>query len=87
MSLDDEVSQLFSPSEDDDPQDFGSKGINYFSVHLLILWYVGRPVIIVDGSDEGGSKKWRKRTLHPVHVDAKTKAEELLVKYSSIIAP
>ena len=29
-SLDNEVSQLFSPSEDDDPQDFGSKGVSLF---------------------------------------------------------
>lgn len=62
------------------------KVLVYFSVQLLIMLSVGRPVIIVDGSDEGGSKKWRKRTLHPVHVDARTKAEELLVIYSSIIA-
>ena len=63
------------------------KVLIYFLVQLESMLSVGRPVIIVDGSGEGGSKKWRKRTLHPVHVDAKTKAEELLVKYSNMIAP
>lgn len=63
------------------------KVLFYSLVQLLTMLSVGRPVIVVDGSDEGGSKKWRKRTLHPIHVDAKTKAEELLVKYSNMIAP
>ena len=40
----------------------------------------GKPCIIVDGSGEKGFKKWRKTTVHPIYLNKKMKAHELLVR-------
>ena len=48
-----------------------------------LLPSLGRPVIVIDGRQV--NKKWRKRTLHPIHVDNKMKAGELLVRKNVLI--
>ena len=44
----------------------------------VLLLLIGRAVIVIDGSQV--NKKWRKGTLHPIHVDHKMTARELLVR-------
>ena len=45
----------------------------------VLLLLIGRAVIVIDGSQV--NKKWRKGTLHPIHVDHKMTVNELLVRW------
>ena len=70
-----DVTELFS-----DEDETNAKGTHTHQQTLLycLLPPLGRPVIVIDGRQV--NKKWRKRTLHPIHVDNKMTAGELLVR-------
>ena len=51
-----------------------SKGCGFVSIDK------GKPALVVDGSSKDGFKKWRKNTIHPIHVTKRMTAAELLVR-------
>ena len=73
FSLD--VTELFS---DEDETNAKSTHTHKLVGFTLLLLLIGRAVIVIDGSQV--NKKWRKGTLHPIHVDHRMTARELLVR-------
>ncbi len=39
----------------------------------------GRPCLVIDGSGKSQFRRWRKTTIHPIHLSKTTTAGELLV--------